>query len=226
MNITQTNRNKLFYNKFCYRVILKYLGVRFVSNTRDLDHFKRKINKARKNNSSVWYKLPVPKLTELNLDLCEKLIVFYNNYSCNKEVTFLHEHLSLSLYTSNIDILKELYQIDNNIEITQALTPPSAIMYFAKEPEYKYRVYFKSTRASSELLSTLNSFRYSYHDKGDVWLSGGLVLFLMRHCNTHKSFYLPSSSFIDFKDEQTLTLMHLLFGECLRKSYKLEKRPE
>jgi hypothetical protein len=226
VNITQTNRNKLFYNKFCYRVVLKYPGVRFVSNTRDLVHFKQKINNARKNNSTAWYKLPVPKLTELNLDLCEKLIGFYSNYSCNKEVTFLHDHLSLSVYTSNIDILKELYQIDNNIEITQALPAPPAVMYFAKDPKFAYRVYLKGIRVTESLVSDLRDFSKRYEYSHDIQVCSALKDYVnsnrwgVRYYN-----YLTNNYFINYNDPSTLTLMHLLFNECLGKNYKLEKRP-
>jgi hypothetical protein len=155
-------------------VTLKYLGVRFVSNTKDLDHYKRKISTARKNNTTAWYNIPVPKLTELNLDLCEKLIRFYNNHSCNKEVTFLHDHLALSVYTSNLDILKELYEIDNNIEITQALPPPPAIMYFAKDPKFAYRVYLKGIRVNENLVSDLRDFGNRYRNSDDIRLSDAL----------------------------------------------------
>ena len=226
MNITQTSRNKLFYNKFCYRVILKYLGVRFVSNTRDLDHFKRKINNARKNNSTAWYKTPVPKLTDINLDVCEKLIGFHNNYSCNKEVTFLHDNLALSVYTSNIDILKELYQIDNNIEIIQALPAPPAIMYFAKDPKFAYRVYLKGIRVNESLISDLRDFSKRYEYSHDIQVCSALKDYVnstrwgIRHYN-----YLTNNYFINYNDPSTLTLMHLLFNECLGKNYKLEKRP-
>jgi hypothetical protein len=207
-------------------VALRYPGVRFVSNTRDLVHFKQKINNARKNNTSAWYKLPVPKLTELNLDLCEKLIGFYNNYSCNKEVTFLHDHLSLSVYTSNIDILKELYQIDNNIEITQALPAPPAIMYFAKEPSFKYRVYLKGIRVNETLVSDLRDFSKRYEYSHDIQVCSALKDYVnsnrwgVRYYN-----YLTNNYFINYNDPSTLTLMHLLFNECLGKNYKLEKRP-
>ena len=229
MNITQVNRNKLFYSKFCYRVTLKYLGVRFVSNTKDLTHFKQKIDMARKYNSSAWYRIPVPELTDINLDLCEKLISFFSKYDTNKEVTFLHNNqFSVSVYTSNIDILKELYQIDNDIEITQALPPPAAIMHFAKEPSFKYRIYLKSVRATESLITELRDFGNRYRNSDDIKLSDALHDYILYNDNHRKVRYrsfLSNGFFINYNDPNMVTLMHLLFSECMGKNYKLEKRP-
>jgi len=228
MNITLTERNKLFYNKFCYRVVLKYSGVRFISNTRNLDHFKQKIEVARRNNAvGLWYRIPAPKLEELNLDLCEKLISFYNKYDASKEVTFLHNNYkSIIVYTSNIDILTELFDLDNNIEITQALPAPPAIMYFAKDPKFAYRVYLKGIRATESLISDLSDFSHRYEQSPELQLCQSLkeyvnsTMYRKRYYN-----YLSNNYFIDYNDPSTLTLMHLLFNECMGKNYKLEKRP-
>ena len=226
MNITQTERNKLFYNKFCYRVVLKYLGIRFISNCKDLDHFKRKIKNAKSRPDNHWYTLSVPKLTELNLELCEKLIDFYNQYSSNKEVTFLHDYASLTVYTSNLDIIRELYNLDNNLEITQALPSPPDIMYFAKEPKFAYRVYLKGVRVNESLISDLRDFGKRYEYSHDIQVCTSLNDYVNSPRWTKRYYnYLSNNYYINYNDPSTLTLLHLLFNECMGKNYKLEKRP-
>lgn len=231
LKIKQQNRNKLFYSKFKYRAELSGVGVRFVFNTKTLQKCLERIDTYNINTPYSNHRISLVPIDTKKVDghLLEDLINFRLKYKDSKEVKIYRSgygYDTYTVYTNDTNVLEEVRDISNTVNITEVITPPSEVMYFAKEPEYKYRVYLKTTRASSELISTLNSFRNSYHNKGDIWLSGGLVLFLMRHCNTHRSLYLPGASFIDFKDEQTLTLMHLLFGECLRKSCKLEKRPK
>lgn len=226
MNIIQIERNKLFYNKFCYRVVLKYLGIRFISNCKDLDHFKRKIKNAKSHRSIGWYRMPVPKLTELNLELCEKLIGFYNQYSSNKEVTFLHDHVSLSVYTSNLDIIRELYHLDSNLGITQAIPAPPQTMYFAKEPKFAYRVYMKGIKVTDSFIADLQNFTKRYEHSHDIQVCQALTRYIdSSHWKKRYYSYLSNNYFIDYNDPGTLTLMHLLFNECLGKNYKLEKRP-
>ena len=230
LTIKQQNRNKLYYSKFRYRAELREEGVRFVFGTKTLKKCFERIDKF--NNLMAIARLSFSKRIDTDLvdkQLLESLINFRLKYEDSKDVKIYRSGYGLdtfNVYTNDISILEEAHEISDKFLITEITVPPSEFMYFSKEPEYNYRVYLKATRASSEMISTLNSFRNNYHDNGDIWLSGGLVSFLKRHSDTNKSFSLPSSSFIDFKDEQTLTLMHILFGECLRKYCKLEKRPE
>jgi hypothetical protein len=150
---------------------------------------------------------------------------FYTKFNNNKEVTFLHDSI-LGVYTSNVDIIQEILKIDSKLEVYEAITPPQKTMYFAKEPKYKYRVYLRSMRATESLIKSLDDFRNTYDNNG-VYLSGGLVSFI-NTSNWRKRFnsYLHGGFFIDFNENSMLTFMHLLIGECIGKTYKLEKRPE
>lgn len=231
LKIKQQNRNKLFYSKFRYRAELSGEGVRFVFTTKTLQKCLERIDVYNINasNSGNWIPLVPINTDEVDGHLLEDLIKFRLKYKDSKEVKIYRSgygYDTYTVYTNDTNVLEEVRDISNAVKITEVITPPSEVMYFAKEPEYKYRVYLKSKKANTELISTLNSFRNNYHNKGDMWLSGGLVYFLIRNSNSLKSLSLPTAAYIDFNDEQSLTLMHILFGECLRKSCKLEKRPK
>jgi hypothetical protein len=218
LRIKKQNRNKLFYDKFLYRAEFNSLGVRFI--------FKSETLKDCINRITRFNKMRDIDVNKLDLPLLGETITFYNKYKDKKqEVTFLrsgYSHSVFTMYTNDVSILEELVDISKDTEIIEAVTPPSEVMYFAKEPTYNYRVYLKSKLVSPETINCLRTFHMNNQDKGKVWLSNGISQFLGRT----KRGYLPTGCYIDFNDEQTLTQLYLLFGECLRKSYKLEKRPE
>lgn len=217
MKTILTDRNKLFYDKYQYKVLVNLPGARYLKWSRNFDKFVKQLTERgylEHNCDDV-----------VLLDLYKKVMDFYNEFKSNKEVTFLHEYSFLGVYTSNVDIIQEILKIDSTMKVLEAVTPPQKIMYFAKEPKYKYRVYIKSTRATESLIKSLEDFRKTY-DNNSVYLSGGLVSFI-NTSNWRKRFnsYIHGGFFIDFNDKSMLTFMHLLIGECLGKTYELEKRP-
>jgi hypothetical protein len=224
LKIKIQNPNKLFYSKFLYKAEFTSLGVRFIFRSKSIEDCIKRIERFNDNTiNNTWYmpRSPSLRLDHLDLSTLKKVICFYKKYKDSKQVTFLrsgYSHNVFSMYTNDVSILEELVDICSDTEIIEAVTPPSEIMYFAKEPPYKYRIYLKNKVFSQDTMSSLKTFYMSNHD---VFASSGLTHFVMQAGRR----YLPSGCFIDYNDEQTLTMMHLLFGECLRKSYKLEKRP-
>ena len=155
-----------------------------------------------------------------------ELFDFYKKYMDNKEVTFLRDYDSLGFYTSNQVILNELQVLNLGLRVYEAIPPPDKIMYFANEPQYKYRVYLKSKRVSESLIDSLSGFCDTYKDKG-INVSSGILRFIDSEHWKHRFYsYLNNSFFIEFNDDSMITIMHLMMGECLGKTYKLEKRPE
>lgn len=235
--IKHQNRNKLFYGKYEYKAEVNSLAIRFIFRSKNANHCVTRITTYNDRRlSSPWLRENDTKIdvSNLNLDLIEKVIAFYRKHK-NDDVTFLrsgYSHNVFSFYTNDISMLEEIADICPEVEFTRAIPPPDKVMYFSKEPPYQYRVYLKSKRVESELISTLTNFLQN--NQATTHRSGGLGFFLIRHNlrgqgqytnNLPPYGYLPNNCFIDFQEEQTLTLMHLLFSDCLRKSYKLEKRP-
>jgi hypothetical protein len=225
LNIKKQNRNKLFYGKFLYKAVFETLGIRFIFRSKSMSDCLDRIKKFNRRQSIFYaYSQDSIKIDDLDMNLLEKTFCFHKKYQDSNQVTFLrsgYNNYTFTMFTNDISILEELVDICSDTEIVEAITPPSEIMYFAKEPKYKYRVYLKNKVFSEDILESLKTFYMTNHNKGNIWLSSGIFFFVM---NSRRG-YLPSGCFIDYNDEQTLTMMHLLFGECLRKSCKLEKRP-
>jgi hypothetical protein len=76
------------------------------------------------------------------------------------------------------------------------------------------------------LISDLRDFSKRYEYSLDIQLCGALKDYVnSNRWGIRYRKYLTNNYFINYNDPSTLTLMHLLFNECLGKNYKLEKRP-
>lgn len=215
MKTIQTNRNNLFYGKYKYKVPIAMAGSRHLTYSRTYDEFEKRL-------SNIGYAIEV----NYGGSKYRKLFDFYKKYMDNKEVTFLRDYGFLGFYTSNEDILNELMVLNLGLKVYEAVTPPTKVLYFAREPQYKYRVYLKAKRVSEPLIDSLIGFCDTYKDKG-INISSGLIRFMdSKHWKKRFYSYLNSSFFIDFNDDSMITIMHLMMSECIGKTFKLERRPE
>jgi hypothetical protein len=215
MKTIQTSRNKLFYNRYRYKVSINIVGSRYLKNSRTYQDFANRVFSNR--------------LTKPNTDLESRyrtVFDFYKKYMDNTEVTFLRYYDYLGFYTSNETIIHELLVMNLGLKVHEAIAPPDKIMYFANEPQYKYRVYLKSKRVSDSLIDSLSGFCDTYKDK-NINVSNGLIKFInSEHWKRRIYSYLNNSFFIEYNDDSMITIMHLMMSECIGKTYKLEKRPE
>lgn len=225
LKIKQTNRNRLFYSKFLYKVTLPYLGVRFIYHAKDIKDFKIKFKAAAK---SPWSYIKY-ELKDCNLDLLERIIEFKNTYKGTNKIGLYRSSNHLAVYTSDLKIVEELHRFDSGLKIEKAFAPPPKTMYFAKKPEFSYRVYLKSVKLH---IDEIKSFIQFYEtNKERLFLSASFARFLDWEGNSFLGTikldyrFLSFGFFIDYNDESTLTLLSLVFPEILGKTYKLEKRP-
>jgi hypothetical protein len=191
------------------------VGSRYLKNSRTYQDFANRVFSNR--------------LTKPNTDLESRyrtVFDFYKKYMDNTEVTFLRYYDYLGFYTSNETIIHELLVMNLGLKVHEAIAPPDKIMYFANEPQYKYRVYLKSKRVSDSLIDSLSGFCDTYKDK-NINVSNGLIKFInSEHWKRRIYSYLNNSFFIEYNDDSMITIMHLMMSECIGKTYKLEKRPE
>ena len=209
MKTIQTSRNKLFYNRYRYKVSINIVGSRYLKNSRTYQDFANRV----KPNTDLESRY-------------RTVFDFYKKYMDNTEVTFLRYYDYLGFYTSNETIIHELLVMNLGLKVHEAIAPPDKIMYFANEPQYKYRVYLKSKRVSDSLIDSLSGFCDTYKDK-NINVSNGLIKFIdSKHWKRRIYSYLNNGFFIEFNDDSMITIMHLMMSECIGKTYKLEKRPE
>ena len=213
MKTKLVKRNKLFYDKYKYKVDINLMGSRYLKHSSTYENFIKRV-------TDMGY--PVTEYAAKYRDL----FYFYKKHNNHKEVTFLHSWGFLGLYTSNETILNELLTLNLGLKVQEAVIPPEKIMYFANEPQFKYRTYLKSTRVSDTLIDSLSGIADRYKNT-TIHFSDGLTKFIKSKHWKHRTYsYLNNSHFIEFNEDTIITILHLVAGECVGKTYKLEKRPE
>lgn len=151
----------------------------------------------------------VPKLkgkSELRVLSCSKSINIFSN-----DLALIQDLLSKLKLLSKFKI----YQVEkNSIEI--------GVKYFARTPKHKYRIYCKNSPLDESKRKELMDFLRSdskYH------LSWNLSRFF-NYTNYYNHYYLLSTYYLDYDDEQIGTYLILKYGEYFSKICKLEKHPD
>lgn len=220
-------RDKRYFNNYDYKIAFKLQGVGYTWNIKTGDEFRKKVN----NNSSNkhWFRIPNTQLPiiQQNLnDICH--YIDWKNDKIkdkSKKITFRQESNNVSVFSNEIDILLELKTLLSHIPMTVYkcnITQYTGIKYFANEPKYKFRVYFKSkhvdARTKQELKTMISSRKELFPGPGfKAWLNENATWY---------STFLSGHHHINFNDESMLTILLLTYGELIGKSYKLEKHPE
>mgnify|MGYP003704783293 CR=1 FL=1 len=106
------------------------------------------------------------------------------------------------------------------------LKQPLGIKYFEKEPKHKFRAYLKSKRVKDSFKNEMSEFLNRYKGTKTVlkpskafrqWLSGSKFYGWNRT-------YSSSHYYIEYDDESTDSLLALMFGDMIKRRYKLEQR--
>jgi len=214
MKTKLVKRNKLFYDKYKYKVDINLMGSRYLKRSLTYIDFIRRVTDMGYPNK------------DYATTYCD-LFYFYKKYNNTKKVTFLHSWDFLGMYTSDETIINELLALNLGLKIQEAVIPPEKTMYFANEPQFKYRMYLKSKKVSDTLMDSLSGIVDRYTDSSTIHFSDGLTKFINSKHWKHRTYsYLNNSHFIEFNEDTMITILHLVVGECLGKTYKLEKRPE
>lgn len=218
--VNPEDRNKLFYNKFNYRsaITAKYLN--FIYYTDDIEEFKAKLASQVRRSTSFGRKV---NPMECNYVVIDKIIKFRNKYRKSKECIIRLEYNKICVFSNNIKILNEIYNIDKNAVLTQAVNPSEpGVLLFARQPEFKFRTFIKNKKVSSDFKETLMGFL----DAHPYLKPCGALKNRLNDPKVTTNFgYLGFGTyFIDYNDDAMLTYFHLVFPEVVGKTYKLEKR--
>lgn len=226
------DRNSLYYNKFKYKARLraKYLNYMYYANT--IDDYRKKIEKVK--NERLYYLGNRPyhdmgvynyytsDMKNIDYAIIEKLIDFRNSCRSNKDIVIRLEYAAMDIYTNDISLLNKYYDISpNTIVFSEAIGNfTDDVMFFSKEPKFKYRVYLKSKRMPDNFKHDFLKFVTTHPSVNPC---NALVNHLTsnsmwRHAIPHDGLYL------EYDDESTITLICLMFPGVAGKTYKLEKR--
>ena len=222
--ISVDGRETLYYGKYRYRARLKLCGLNRTYNAKSiLDVLER----MRKYNR--------PKEGEIDLDSIERFIDWRNKHASSdnaseKQATIRIECITAGVFSNDLQLLQTLEFIAGAAAVDYSeidTSVPTGVKYFVRKPQYNYRLYLKSKRVNENFVNDLARFIDRYKNTDTVivpsdalkkWLKGNVKHWLYRYCSSHY--------YIEYNDESTHSLMGLMFGDMIKRRFKLEKRPD
>ena len=128
---------------------------------------------------------------------------------------------NVSFFSNELSLLQTLDNLDPKVTITKVICYDPKTLYFKRQPKYKYRTYFKGKRIPKDFSDNCRSLQDMYKSLN---FSKGLFTSLF-HNNWHAYRYMHGSYFVEYNDEQMLTILSMWFPDMLAKTYVLAKEP-
>lgn len=217
-------RNKLYFNKFKYRAVTKIQGAAYTYYTPDLETFVNRMEKLRDHKPRYGVRLLNDEWKEyweeVNLDQISQLLTWRNLVSKEKCLIRIQGDY-VSFFSNELPLLETLDSIDKNVKFTEAVCHESNYMYFKKEPKYKFRTYFKGKRMPKDFSENIQNLDKMY----DSLNFSPAIFKSLFHNNWHPYRYMHGSYFVEYNDEQMLTILSMWFPNMLAKTYVLAKEP-
>lgn len=237
LNIVKAKNQQLYYNKFEYSGTSTLEGSRYLRSCNTLDQLISTLLQRGKRWQHNYSKRNLTR--DYNIAQLEKVMQFYQIHKHSDECCFRFSSSDVGFYTNDLGLLQEFYSLFSPLtcRLYQVEPAPPQIMYFAKEPKFKYRMYFKYKRLSKQDISDLYECLSNLVAKNEIAISSSLNRSMTYHNNPpltgmmgrHRitGTYLSSQFFFEYDNEQTLSYMSLMLTSGLfGKRYKMEKRPE
>lgn len=219
-------RSKFYFNKFKYKASLHIQGAAYTYYTPDLETFVSRMEKLRDTKSRYGVRLIDDEWKEyweeVNLDTISQFIT-WRKVVDKEKCMYRIQGDSVSFFSNDISLLETLSVLDENIKyfMAECYANPD-IMYFKKEPKYSYRTYFRGKRMPKDFSDNVRTLQGMY---SSLNFSKGLFTSLF-HNNWHAFRYMHGSYFVEYNDEQMLTILSMWFPDMLAKTYKLAKEPK
>lgn len=217
LKMNQVDREKLYFNKYSFRGILKTKHLYYAHSTESLYQYRKAIKHAKEHSYSWRGQV---KEDEIDYDLIEKIILFKMTHKTD-EITFRHESDKLAVFTNDPKVLEEIVNLQADAELTQILLSPAGTKYFKIDPPAKYRIYLRAKKIDEGTRDLMCDFF-----KRDLVKPCGALVRNLSAGNAWRWQWTSQSHFIDYDEETSLSYMGLMFPEILGKTYKLEKKQD
>ncbi len=222
-------RNKLYFNKFKYKAVCLVQGAAYTYYTPDLETFVARMEKLR-DMRSTSNKYGIRTMDqewkeyweEVDVNRISQFLTWRNTIKKEKCMIRIQGN-TVSFFSDDIELLKTLSSVDNNLSFYEAEVLGQDTLYFAKKPKYEFRTFFKGKRCPEDFLNNLLEFSKRYPT---AKVSKGLLAYAdSRKNNITRFMYMHSSYFVDYNDAAMASILHMLFPGMVGKTYSLSKRP-
>ena len=213
-NINQITRTTLYHGRYKYKVVTNdIVAIYNLRVYRTLESYKKAtIQYFRVEDKNYPY------------EIVGKLIKFINKYQ--EKLTYDNEYRlvigvkKITLFGNDLALINDFAAI-KNFTIEEAIVVPD-IKYFVNKPLHNYRMYLKSAYITEEYKNELLTYLIEQQQNRVFYPCDSLLFNLKRYPGTYA--LSSSSQFIDYDSESALTMFSLMFGDIVRKTFKLEKR--
>lgn len=215
-------RDKLFYNTYEYKLTCNSLGLRFSRSHQPLNQYYK-----HKGTPPWEDEKYISKYTD-NVSILNNLNAIK---SCNSDILIRNQGDCFSIFSNNLSSLKyfrdQLGVYLDNAVITRAVPKLEiGVLYFVKEPKFKYRTYFKSAGRwdnHTEIHDKLSSFVQQYHDYLKCNYRLRKFLYPDKRYWGYTSLYNCS---IDYNDLRLQNLLIMTINNSIDRHFELRLRPE
>jgi hypothetical protein len=218
-------RDKLYYSKYEYRVRITIRGLsrgHYFSPNEFEERFKK---------NTLWGRMGDAEKAVIanNMPAIKQTLAFKHQYYKNKDVTVRVEGNTFAVFGNDLQFLHD--QFDNLSDYTPEFTKVETsgfkgTLSFAKEPKYKYRVFFRSKRVDESFRPELKKI---IEKNTKLRPSPALKSWINTQDNMKGRWWyslISAHFFIDYNEESYLSYLTLVYGDQLGKKYKLQKRPD
>jgi hypothetical protein len=227
----QEQRDKLFHNKYKYRVKFTMSGAGRTYWHRTLQTYEQSIADSKRDYGKRWSADPYePKEIDAYMKFKRKYLSpntskYRTNVSKFDSITITTHGTSITIFANDEQVIKDVNSLGfgNPVTTEAVVSIPRGTMYFKRKPEYTHRIYLKSKKANDEFKESMTKFLDQYDGVKACgalkhWLKDVAVRPWMRN-------WIGNGYFIDFNGEQYYTLMLLYFDDkYLGKFYELHQQ--
>lgn len=228
-------RKQAYYNKYKYRISLQQPGLYAIKRATSPQHLAELIEvgqRTAKKHSAIFgfTRLPNTYWDSINYKELKRIWGWVDEH--RNECKFRFERDIMGIFTNDLELLKQIEEICPPplfpTRFYQAKwAAEGGTILFAKEPQFKFRMYFKSGVSSYEFLDLLRDYLIQNENNKDIGFSRTLAIGVRGgQFNPNGLHWFHGGYFVDFNKESTLTMLHMLFSNFVGKTYKLAKRPE
>lgn len=211
-------RQRLFNNKFKYRVAIRQPFAALFKYNNDLGTLKEKINQS-------YYRKYHNNLSN-SFEIYEKLYEWKNKHIT--QVEFRPSGLNkLLVMTNDVEIvnqLNDILPIENPILLNTNI--PINTKYFKRNVIYQYRAYLKYGFLDRKSFDNLMEYIHNHTDEFKVSYNFQKTSRYYNKAASQRTIYNFSQLYISYNNEIYNTILSLRYDDIIGKIYKCEKIPE